>query len=105
MKSTILATVVAFSSLTFAAPACSKRDPGYGGYDRHDYPGKGDYKKDYFTSFYSVVATPDQVVNQQSVSTPGEPGAVGYYNYAINSKEDVICYVRHPEFSSWCYFH
>merc|ERR1712000_728117 len=23
---------------------------------------------------------------------PGEPGAVGYYNYGINSKDDVICY-------------
>jgi hypothetical protein len=90
MKATILATAVALSSFALAAPSapyggkCEKKD---------DYPGKDQYKKDYFTSFYSVVATPDQVVNTNSVSTPGEAGAVGYYKYAINSREEVICYV------------
>ena len=46
----------------------------------------------YFTSTYSVVATPDQVINGTTV-TPGEPGAVGYYNYGINADLGVICYV------------
>ena len=50
-------------------------------------------KKEYFTSTYSVVATPDQVINTDQMPAPGEPGAVGYYNYGINSKDDVICYV------------
>jgi len=45
----------------------------------------------HFTSVYHVVATPDQVVNG-TTPTPGEPGAIGYYNYGINSELDVICY-------------
>lgn len=54
-----------------------------------------DWKDDspfHFTSTYKVVATPDQVINGTSV-TPGEPGAIGYYNYGINSELEVICYV------------
>ncbi|KAK5693047.1 hypothetical protein LTR97_010523 [Elasticomyces elasticus] len=34
---------------------------------------------------------PDQVING-TVPTPGEPGAIGYYDFGINSKLDVICY-------------
>ncbi len=49
----------------------------------------------YFTSTYHVVATPDQVING-TTSTPGEPGAIGYYNYGINSDLDVICFVSDP---------
>ncbi|KAJ9499369.1 hypothetical protein H2202_004952 [Exophiala xenobiotica] len=45
----------------------------------------------HFTSVYHVIATPDQVING-TTSTPGEPGAIGYYNYGINSELDVICY-------------
>ncbi|KAJ9616945.1 hypothetical protein H2200_000665 [Cladophialophora chaetospira] len=45
----------------------------------------------FFTSTYNVVATPDQVING-TTRTPGEPGAIGYYNYGINSELDVICY-------------
>ncbi|KIV96835.1 hypothetical protein PV10_00652 [Exophiala mesophila] len=44
-----------------------------------------------FTSTYSVIATPDQVINGTQV-TPGEPGARGIYNYGINTILDVICY-------------
>lgn len=44
-----------------------------------------------FTSHYYVKATPDQVING-TVVTPGEKGARGHYNFAINSKLDVICY-------------
>jgi len=85
MKSAILATAVAFSSFALAAPS-----------GKCDWPGKGSYKKDYFTSSYSIVATPDQVVNASHISTPGEAGAIGYYNYAINSNDEVICYVSNP---------
>ena len=45
-----------------------------------------------YTSFYHVIATPDQVVNG-TTPAPGEPGAIGYYNFAIDSKSDTICYV------------
>jgi hypothetical protein len=65
-----------------------------------------------FTSTYAVVATPDQVVNgTASVSTPGEPGAIGYYNYGIQSDLDLICWVRLSFHSSMpapfpsCLFH
>merc|ERR1711879_102992 len=38
-----------------------------------------------FTSTYSVVATPDQVVNSDNEFTGGLAGAKGYYEYGINS--------------------
>jgi hypothetical protein len=47
----------------------------------------------HFTSTYLVTATPDQVINSTGTPTPGQPGAIGYYNYGINSDLDVICYV------------
>jgi hypothetical protein len=46
-----------------------------------------------FTSTYLVTATPDQVINSTGSPTPGQPGAIGYFNYGINSNLDVICYV------------
>ncbi|KAF2813483.1 uncharacterized protein BDZ99DRAFT_568675 [Mytilinidion resinicola] len=45
-----------------------------------------------FTSTYNVIATPKQVVNYISVATGGLKGAIGYYSYGINSKDNVICY-------------
>ncbi|KAF1822465.1 uncharacterized protein K489DRAFT_389297 [Dissoconium aciculare CBS 342.82] len=44
-----------------------------------------------FTSKFSVCATPDQVVNG-TTPTGGLEGAVGYYNFGLNSKLDIICY-------------
>merc|ERR1712118_284160 len=41
-----------------------------------------------FTSTYSVVATPDQVVNSDNEFTGGLEGAKGFYEYGINSEED-----------------
>ncbi len=79
MKISLL--VAGFAALASAAPAWD------------DWKGrgpKGGSKQ--FTSFYHVVATPEQVINGTR-STPGEPGAVGYYNFAIDSKSDTICYV------------
>lgn len=46
-----------------------------------------------FTSTYNLIATPDRVVNADSESAPGEAGSMGFYNYGINSKLDIICYV------------
>ncbi|EFQ34278.1 hypothetical protein CGRA01v4_03898 [Colletotrichum graminicola] len=45
-----------------------------------------------FTSTYDVIATPDQVVDNNNTFTGGLAGAVGYYSYGINSYENVICY-------------
>merc|ERR1712115_631452 len=98
MKATIIATALAFSSVAVAAPGGDHGKKGWcknGSYKKGDV--KADYgnewpKKEYFTSTYSVVATPDQVINTDQMPAPGEPGAVGYYNYGINSKDDVICY-------------
>jgi CHRD domain len=44
-----------------------------------------------FTSTYSVVATPDQVVNG-TTPTGGLPGCTGFYDFGINSDLDLICY-------------
>ncbi|KAF9877067.1 hypothetical protein CkaCkLH20_05333 [Colletotrichum karsti] len=46
----------------------------------------------HFTSTYHVVATPDQVVDNNNTATGGLAGAIGYFSYGINSWEDVICY-------------
>lgn len=45
-----------------------------------------------FTSAFSVMATPDQVVNPDGVATPGQPGATGSFTFRINSDLDIICY-------------
>lgn len=47
-----------------------------------------------FTSTYSIVATPDQVVNGTTnpVFTGGLAGCTGFYNYGINVDLDLICY-------------
>ncbi|WYZ38482.1 hypothetical protein EsH8_III_000396 [Colletotrichum jinshuiense] len=45
-----------------------------------------------FTSTYDVIATPDQVVDTNNTFTGGLAGAIGYYNYGINSRDNVICY-------------
>lgn len=39
-----------------------------------------------------IAATPDQVVNASSISTPGQPGARGQFNYALDSDSETICY-------------
>lgn len=47
---------------------------------------------DTFTSAFTVMATPDQVINNDGVATPGEEGASGTFTFRINSDEDIICY-------------
>ncbi|KAL2213493.1 hypothetical protein CC79DRAFT_50061 [Sarocladium strictum] len=54
--------------------------------------GLGGGKTDYFTSTYSVLATPNQVVDANNEKTGGLKGAKGLYKFGINSEEDVICY-------------
>jgi len=45
-----------------------------------------------FTSAFTVMATPDQVVNADSVATPGEAGAAGEMTFRVNSDLEIICY-------------
>jgi len=45
-----------------------------------------------FTSAFTAMATPDMVINNDGVPTPGEPGASGTFTYRINSDTEVICY-------------
>ncbi|TQJ30891.1 CHRD domain-containing protein [Microbacterium sp. SLBN-146] len=45
-----------------------------------------------FTSAFTVMATPDQVVNNDGVATPGQPGASGTFTFRINSDLEIICY-------------
>lgn len=46
----------------------------------------------YFDAEYVVKATPDQVIANSGVPTPGEHGARGLFKYGINIAENVICY-------------
>lgn len=45
-----------------------------------------------FTSAFTAMATPDQVLNADGVATPGEPGATGTFTFRINSDENIVCY-------------
>lgn len=45
-----------------------------------------------FTSAFTVMATPDQVINNDGVATPGESGATGTFTFRINSDQEIICY-------------
>jgi hypothetical protein len=47
---------------------------------------------DRFTSAFTVMATPDQVLNADGVATPGEPGATGRFDLRLDSASDTICY-------------
>lgn len=49
-------------------------------------------RPDSFTSSYTVAATPDQVVGPDGALAPGEPGAMGTFNFMINSDSEIICY-------------
>merc|ERR1712000_212811 len=93
LKMKFFATCAALAALpiAFAAPSTGKScpvakpKPGHGKGDLKDFPFC-------FTSTYQIVATPDQVVNANNTATPGEPGAIGYYNYGIQSEMDLICW-------------
>merc|ERR1712098_1035275 len=93
LKMKFFATCAALAALpiAFATPSTGKScpvakpKPGHGKGDLKDFPFC-------FTSTYQIVATPDQVVNANNTATPGEPGAIGYYNYGIQSEMDLICW-------------
>lgn len=45
-----------------------------------------------FTSAFTVMATPDQVINNDGVAAPGQSGASGTFTFRINSDQEIICY-------------
>ncbi|RUR03068.1 CHRD domain-containing protein [Labedella endophytica] len=47
---------------------------------------------DSFTSAFTVMATPDQVINADGDVAAGEEGASGTFTFRINSDEEIICY-------------
>ncbi|MEU6698703.1 CHRD domain-containing protein [Pseudonocardia sp. NPDC046786] len=76
-----LAAVTAASALMFAATA------GIAMAQETEVP-----EPDTFTSMYTVLATPDTIINNDGESVPGEPGATGEFNFRINSDDEIICY-------------
>lgn len=45
-----------------------------------------------FTSAFTAMATPDQVLNADGVATPGPDGAAGTFTFRVNSDLEIICY-------------
>ncbi|VXC00154.1 conserved exported hypothetical protein [Pseudoclavibacter sp. 8L] len=71
------ATAAAAIALVAAAPATAETEVA---------------EPDSFTSAYTVMATPDAVINNDGDVTPGEPGAMGQFDFRINSDLNIICY-------------
>ena len=74
---TLGATAVAAIALVAAAPATAETEVS---------------EPDSFTSAYTVMATPDAVINNDGDVTPGEPGSMGQFDFRINSDLNIICY-------------
>lgn len=47
---------------------------------------------DTFTSAFTVMATPEEVVDTDGEPAPGPDGATGTFDFRINSDEEIICY-------------
>lgn len=45
-----------------------------------------------FTSAFTAMAVPENVINNDGVATPGEAGATGRFMFRVNSDLDIICY-------------
>lgn len=45
-----------------------------------------------FTSAYTVMATPDTIIDTEGNPADGQPGATGTFDFMINSDEEIICY-------------
>lgn len=45
-----------------------------------------------FTSAFTTMATPDQVVDSEGEQAPGQDGATGTFTFRINSDLDIVCY-------------
>merc|ERR1711971_1105056 len=86
MKVSQVAAVLAVTASASAAPWKDGKK-SWGGHGEKCMDGPFE-----FTSTYSVVATPDQVVNSDNEFTGGLEGTKGFYEYGINSKEDYICW-------------
>ncbi|KAK4496254.1 hypothetical protein PRZ48_012234 [Zasmidium cellare] len=109
MKTSVIALSL-FSAVAFALPEAHGGwgdhggDKGWG-WNKGDWKGNKGKGSDYwkFTSTYSVKATPDQVVNG-TTPTGGQPGACGTYEFALNSKKNLICYnIRLTNFGDAAY--
>ena len=102
MKTTaVTATCFALASIAAANPIFGgKWNAWKDGKNGNDFKDIKDLTKPaFFTSTYHIVATPDQVING-TTPTPGEQGAIGSYDFGINTALDVICYVSTPSRSS-----
>lgn len=69
--------IAALATFGFAAPASAETEVA---------------EPSSFTSAFTVMATPDQVINNDGVAAPGEPGASGQFTFRINSDSEIICY-------------
>jgi len=47
---------------------------------------------DRFTSAFTVMATPDEVIDNDGNAVAGEEGATGTFSFRINSDQEIICY-------------
>ena len=66
--------------------------------DKHDWEGDKHWESTdsfpfTFTQTLVAHAGPDQVVNHNQTIVPGLPDGYGLFQFGLNSKEDVICYV------------
>lgn len=49
-------------------------------------------RPDSFTSAFTVSATPDQVIDPDGNPVDGAPGAMGTFDFMVNSEQEIICY-------------
>ncbi|TKA64529.1 hypothetical protein B0A49_10083 [Cryomyces minteri] len=96
MKTFTVAAAVALLAATANAVPTEGHKGGWKGMDHYRCQNDKDATKCpdsifKFTSTYHVTATPDQVRNG-TTPTGGLAGAVGYYDFGINSDVDLICW-------------
>jgi len=89
---------LALAGMLASAAAMPTNDKHYEE-DKKHYEHKDDGKHDsldsfpfHFTSTFHAKATPDTIITNAGASVPGQPGAVGYYSFGLNSYQEVICY-------------
>lgn len=93
-----LAPALLLLAASMAAASPAPAPGGWGDHIKeiiHKKLGKDTHRPDHFTSAYFARATPDQVVNTMNVATPGQPGALGRFNFYVNSNQDKICVRSH----------
>lgn len=90
MRTTAFISALALVATSVSAGPTPRGYGGYGG-DKHGDEDCEPVDPFFFTSKFNVIATPGQVVNG-TTPTGGLTGAIGYYNFGINSMENVICY-------------